>query len=1062
MKTFKVIFVFGMGLLLSFNPLHAQLAAASAHKDSLDRAADLSVMLEALATVEPVTFDSQPKNRRGQVASVGFLSMQHPEWPLLPGNIFKLDVWPLGEGHFVLDDRKVDYAALEAAARLEEAASLNYAPQMRMMSSSLASYAYGNPVYLTNLVVTSSSGMTAAFDISGGTNNVPYDIQMTTNLLTPWNWLGIGYTSNRYTFASQPADMAFYRLAKPSKTMVVAWGDDAHLQSDVPFGLTNAVMVAGGYPQSLALLNDGTTRSWGDNYFTSQPTNLPGVLMIACGWNHNVALFTNGTVKAWGFNGSVFGWQLTAVPPNLTNVVVISAQAMHTLALKKDGTVVAWGNNASGQTNVPGSLTNVSAIAAGGQHSLAVSNGYVLAWGYNGSGQCTMPTNLNHVLDVAAGWLHSVALKQNGTVVCWGDNRFGQTNTPTGLSNVVAIAAGGFGNQSGYTLALQKDGRVVGWGSPVTPVGLKNVIAIAGGANHALALRTGPATPVITQQPVDQYQVPGSNIVFAAKGQGLYGVSYQWQFNGVNLPGKTNPTLTLTNVQATHAGAYTLTATATAGYGSVTSSPAYFYLVTPPMITARTTPGSVITIYGKSLFFAATAWAPGGTNGFPLTYQWQFNGTNIYNADTNYFGFTVNDASAGTYSLNISNAAGATNVLWTVALTNFIDVTQDLLLIYNTNSPDSTTCLNYYLAHRPNVTGANVLGLGYTNPVSPAYFETVTPSNLTSQIFNPLLTWFTNNPAKRPQYVILFMDLPSRVNNSSAYPTNGYPSINVGNSVSIQINSLAADWNPYVTHLNMGMTNIVNRTNDCVAYINKLASLGVPLSSNNPVLSASLGGYANTNYVLDGVRNAIVGNQSESFGGSGGTVSNTIPSLLAAGVSSNAIYFYDSLIVSNYQIMPNVFLATHLSNGVYVNVTNYSTFRHATNAANVAGYVSWGVHAGISARQTVDGTYKWSGNSSWYLINTIESHNGKLFTDLDSGQGSVTLWYSSTAFGGTNYSNTPVGAVTTVDEPFGADNKNTSSVYFSLWASAKNFGICSWNSKASPFFQAVGDPLIQK
>lgn len=40
-----------------------------------------------------------------------------------------------------------------------------------------------------------------------------------------------------------------------------------------------------------------------------------------------------------------------------------------------------------------------------------------------------------------------------------------------------------------------------------------------------------------------------------------------------------------------------------------------------------------------------------------------------------------------------------------------VDVTKDLLLIYNTNSPDSVNVLNYYLQHRPMVSGANVLGI---------------------------------------------------------------------------------------------------------------------------------------------------------------------------------------------------------------------------------------------------------------------------------------------------------------------------------------------------------------
>jgi hypothetical protein len=73
------------------------------------------------------------------------------------------------------------------------------------------------------------------------------------------------------------------------------------------------------------------------------------------------------------------------------------------------------------------------------------------------------------------------------------------------------------------------------------------------------------------------------------------------------------------------------------------------------------------------------------------------------------------------------------------------------------------------------------------------------------------------------------------------------------------------------------------------------------------------------------------------------------------------------------------------------------------------------------------------------------------------------MWFSSGAFGGANYSNTPVGAVSTVDEPYtlGASNPQ---IYFGLWAAGKNFAHCAWNSRnvsgMQQPFQAVGDPFV--
>ena len=205
------------------------------------------------------------------------------------------------------------------------AAAITKGVTMAMARSANSSINSGAGVYLTNHTATiSGSSMAASFSIACGTNLVPYDIWMTTNLTnslsqSQWNWLGIGYSSNSYTFTNQPADMAFYVLARPQKTMVVPWGDDSYGQCDLWTGITNAVQVTGGIHFSLALLKDGTVMGWGYNGASSSdlvPTNLVGVTMIASGWQHNVALLTNGTVTAWGDNF----WGQLNVPAGLSNV----------------------------------------------------------------------------------------------------------------------------------------------------------------------------------------------------------------------------------------------------------------------------------------------------------------------------------------------------------------------------------------------------------------------------------------------------------------------------------------------------------------------------------------------------------------------------------------------------------------------------------------------------------------------------------------------------------------------------------------------------------------------
>lgn len=87
-------------------------------------------------------------------------------------------------------------------------------------------------------------------------------------------------------------------------------------------------------------------------------------------------------------------------------------------------------------------------------------------------------------------------------------------------------------------------------------------------------------------------------------------------------------------------------------------------------------------------------------------------------------------------------------------------------------------------------------------------------------------------------------------------------------------------------------------------------------------------------------------------------------------------------------------------------------------------------------------------------------HSALMGDPLADPRGDFWMWFSDQAFGGTQYSNTPVGAVTHTDEP-GALGVRFSE-YFGMWASRKCFARCAWASKGSElsFFQVVGDPLV--
>lgn len=268
---------------------------------------------------------------------------------------------------------------------------------------------------------------------------------------------------------------------------VLAWGNNAYGQTNIPGGLTSVVSIASSFHHTLALQANGSVSSWGDPYATqfNFPANFTNVVAIATGPLHYLALQSDGTVTAWGTND--FGQ--ISIPDGLKNVVSIAAGAKHSLALQSLGRLVAWGANNHGQTSIPPDLTNVIFVAANGNYSVALkANGRVFAWGENSGGQTNVPSNLTNVIAIAAGGAHCLALQRDGRVVAWGKNDFGQLNVPLALSNVVAIAAG-----DSNSLALQADGHVVGWGNNVSaqtipPINLSNVVEIACGAYHSTAL----------------------------------------------------------------------------------------------------------------------------------------------------------------------------------------------------------------------------------------------------------------------------------------------------------------------------------------------------------------------------------------------------------------------------------------------------------------------------------------------------------------------------------------------------------------------------------------------
>ena len=145
----------------------------------------------------------------------------------------------------------------------------------------------------------------------------------------------------------------------------------------------------------------------------------------------------------------------------------------------------------------------------------------------------------------------------------------------------------------------------------------------------------------------------GSNLTLTVSVAGTPPFQYQWQENGLNLPGATNATLILANPTASNSGSYTVMVGNSAG---TNASPALTVTIIPPNPPFFTQLPVATTVYQNGLV-VLNAIVAGAT---PISLQWQCNGTNLPGQNlASLILPNLQTNQSGVYTLLASNALGS-------------------------------------------------------------------------------------------------------------------------------------------------------------------------------------------------------------------------------------------------------------------------------------------------------------------------------------------------------------------------------------------------------------------
>jgi len=395
-------------------------------------------------------------------------------------------------------------------------------------------------------------------------------------------------------------------------------------------------------------LGDGTIKEWvaaNSNLITlvSSDLNYPEGVAVDGAGNVYIGDTFNNALKEWSAaTGTVT--TLASSGLNQPNGVAVDAAGNVYVVDNINSAIDKWTAANNTLSTLVSNLVGVDGVAVDGAGNVYVAN-------YNESAMQKWTAASNTVTTLISSGLYqpeTVAVDATGNVYIADTYNNAVKELPYAFVDPTSKPEGTAAGSDSLPMVLPATENLL---APFAPTSDSSWLTVTGVTNGVVsfsftattAARVGHITllgqsisvlqdvilPAITTSPTNQTVVAGSSVTFSGSATGSAPLAFQWQFDGTNVGGATNTSLTLNNVLATNSGSYTLVVTN--AYGSATSSVALLnveettiYLVTTNPITTNSSPNSDTIVVPIDMTALGTETALGFTLNFNpnlLTFQ---------------------------------------------------------------------------------------------------------------------------------------------------------------------------------------------------------------------------------------------------------------------------------------------------------------------------------------------------------------------------------------------------------------------------------------------------------